>query len=248
MVSRTDTSITLTVITGAEYRLGLVGIWQPSPVFSGLDPNTGYVFYARLAETATHEASPPSPISATITTDIAQHTVTYKPNGGEGDDIIVTVTHEQLYTLAGNTFIAPEGNKFTKWNTSTDGEGTDYMAGEQVTITGNIELYAIWDAYEPTMDISIDSRIIIMPMEPIAPNHLKFQLSAKQGISGNLFVAAYDARGVMINILSQPFSLTTDESATVEASIPYVEGITYKFFIWDSNYIPLTAITSVDDL
>ncbi|MCL2143092.1 MAG: Ig-like domain-containing protein, partial [Methanomassiliicoccaceae archaeon] len=44
--------------------------WQPSETFSGLDPGTGYTFYARLAETATHNASPASAGTA-VTTDKA---------------------------------------------------------------------------------------------------------------------------------------------------------------------------------
>jgi len=66
------TSVTLTTISGAEYRQGSTGAWQPSPTFSGLEPNTGYTFYARLAETTTYEASPASAPSAMITTEKAE--------------------------------------------------------------------------------------------------------------------------------------------------------------------------------
>ena len=64
---KTDTSITLTAITGAEYRLSS-GTWQDSPIFTELTANTGYTFYARLKATNTHNASPESAVSATITT------------------------------------------------------------------------------------------------------------------------------------------------------------------------------------
>lgn len=59
VASKTDTSVTLVTITGAEYRVGS-GAWQTSPTFTGLSPNTDYTFYARMAETETHEASPAS--------------------------------------------------------------------------------------------------------------------------------------------------------------------------------------------
>jgi len=71
LASKTTTSITLTAISGAEYRLGSSGVWQTSPTFSDLDPNTDYVFYSRLAETSTHEASSASEVSAAITTEKA---------------------------------------------------------------------------------------------------------------------------------------------------------------------------------
>jgi hypothetical protein len=67
--SKTEASITLTAIAGAEYRRGdQTGSWQTSPAFTGLSPNTSYTFYMRFAETATHEASPESLESASIQT------------------------------------------------------------------------------------------------------------------------------------------------------------------------------------
>ena len=67
--SKTANSITLTAITGAEYRLSTEASgWQDSPTFTGLTANTGYTFYARLKATNTHNASPESAVSATITT------------------------------------------------------------------------------------------------------------------------------------------------------------------------------------
>ncbi|NLW12788.1 MAG: hypothetical protein GX028_12355, partial [Clostridiaceae bacterium] len=69
----TDT-ITLNTISGREYRLGSDGVWQISGIFSGLAPDTSYDFYARIAETATHEASPVSTAltASTSTTNITQ--------------------------------------------------------------------------------------------------------------------------------------------------------------------------------
>jgi LPXTG-motif cell wall-anchored protein len=67
----TDTSVTLEVIAGAEYRLN-DGAWQTDPVFTGLTPNTTYKLYARLAETATHMASPESPATEATTLKSSQ--------------------------------------------------------------------------------------------------------------------------------------------------------------------------------
>jgi hypothetical protein len=71
MLSRTDVSITLNTIAGAEYRMfsPTAGEWQDSPTFKGLEPNTGYTFVARIKETATTLASAESAVSSTITTD-----------------------------------------------------------------------------------------------------------------------------------------------------------------------------------
>lgn len=59
----TATSIRLTEIPGAQYRVG-EGDWTDDPHFTGLSPGTEYAFYARYAETTTHHAtgasSPPT--------------------------------------------------------------------------------------------------------------------------------------------------------------------------------------------
>ena len=60
---KTQTSITLTAITGYEYICIAdgadvsTGTWQDSNVFSGLSDNTAYDFYQRIKETATHNVS-----------------------------------------------------------------------------------------------------------------------------------------------------------------------------------------------
>ena len=59
LASRTDDSITLTLVTGYEYSCGGT-TWQSSNVFTGLSMRTGYTFHQRTAETADTYASPPS--------------------------------------------------------------------------------------------------------------------------------------------------------------------------------------------
>ena len=60
-------SIVLNSVSGCEYNIN-DGTWQTSPIFAGLTPETTYSFKQRLAETATHLASPESS-AATFTTD-----------------------------------------------------------------------------------------------------------------------------------------------------------------------------------
>jgi VCBS repeat-containing protein len=70
LADKTGTVITLVEIAGAEYRMDN-GTWQDSPVFEGLTPHTSYIFYARMKETATHEASPVSESLTVATLGIA---------------------------------------------------------------------------------------------------------------------------------------------------------------------------------
>ena len=67
LLTKTDTSITLTATAGYEYRKD-GGTWQDSNVFSGLTPNTSYDFEQRVKETADTYASTISSVT-TITTE-----------------------------------------------------------------------------------------------------------------------------------------------------------------------------------
>ena len=60
MESNTDTSITLVAIENGEYSINN-GLWQTSPLFEGLTPNTSYAFTQRKMETRSHNASLASP-------------------------------------------------------------------------------------------------------------------------------------------------------------------------------------------
>jgi hypothetical protein len=90
--SKTSTSITLETIAGAEYSKD-GETWQDSPTFTGLTPNTSYTFFARIKGDATHDASPASPASESVTTDKANLV---------GD---VTITGDAIFgeTLNANT-------------------------------------------------------------------------------------------------------------------------------------------------
>jgi hypothetical protein len=89
---RTATSITLQYPTDypERYEFSLDSlVWQESLTFTGLTPNTAYVFYARLRETATHYASPASPPGEPIVTYKAAltGTVTIAGNAVYGDTL-----------------------------------------------------------------------------------------------------------------------------------------------------------------
>ncbi|MDR2973067.1 MAG: T9SS type A sorting domain-containing protein, partial [Bacteroidales bacterium] len=79
LASATSNSITLNTVTGCEYNIN-GGAYQTSSTFTGLALSTSYSFTQRLAETATHFASPESPKANFSTTE----------TGGEAPVIIST--------------------------------------------------------------------------------------------------------------------------------------------------------------
>ncbi len=85
-----------------------------------------------------------------ITVNAQSYTYTYKANGGSGDDQTQTVYHGKSATLKSNsTFTAPSCKQFEEWNTNSGGSGLSYSAGANVTPTGALTLFAIWEELGP---------------------------------------------------------------------------------------------------
>lgn len=72
-------------------------------------------------------------------------TLTFKANGGTGNDCTQTVTYGTTVYLNANTFTR-EGYAFKGWNTKPDGSGTYYSNKTSFTATGDndVTLYAQW--------------------------------------------------------------------------------------------------------
>ena len=76
------------------------------------------------------------------------YTITYNANGGSGT---TSSTNGHYVTVADNGFTAPDGKIFTGWNTLSTGLGESYSEGEEIELTANMTLYAIWaDNYNVT--------------------------------------------------------------------------------------------------
>ena len=73
----------------------------------------------------------------------ATYTVSFNANGGTGTMAEVTGVSAGAYTLPANGFTAPDGKRFVGWATSASGTAT--AAGEAITVSDNVTLYAIWE-------------------------------------------------------------------------------------------------------
>ncbi len=86
-------------------------------------------------------------------------TVSYNGNGSTGGDVPADSTsHEEGDSVAvlGNTgdFVMT-GNVFSGWNTASDGSGTDYSQGDNITITSaDVILYATWTLASNTVKVN----------------------------------------------------------------------------------------------
>lgn len=71
-------------------------------------------------------------------------TVTFKANGGSGEMQPQIFDEGVVQSLTLNAFIY-EYHTFSNWNTATDGSGTTYTDGQEVTLSKSITLFAQWN-------------------------------------------------------------------------------------------------------
>ena len=83
------------------------------------------------------------------------YTVTFEANGGTGSMDDQTFTYGEEKALTENTFTRT-GYTFAGWNTQADGNGTSYADGEELSLTDNLTLYALWtiNAYKITAQVA----------------------------------------------------------------------------------------------
>ena len=72
--------------------------------------------------------------------------VVYHANGGTGSyaDLLIPIGTEYTILSDAQTGISNSGYTFDGWNTQADGTGTMYQPKDKITITEDMELYAIW--------------------------------------------------------------------------------------------------------
>ena len=90
---------------------------------------------------AVYTATVTGPDGKQYTDTSAVFELTYDANGGTGEMEKQTGT---VLTVSENAFVN-EGSEFTGWNTAADGSGTAYAAGDTVTLTADLTLYAQWN-------------------------------------------------------------------------------------------------------
>ena len=74
------------------------------------------------------------------------YAVTYSGNGGSGSRTVSGLSSGTRHTVlsAGDAGVARDGYTFQGWNTQAGGNGTSYAAGDSITVTANVTLYAQW--------------------------------------------------------------------------------------------------------
>lgn len=83
-------------------------------------------------------------VTAMWAAKVETFTVTYKANGGSGNDVVLEgQAKDTAITVLACDFTAPEGQSFAGWQVENGGDGK-YEAGSQYTVTGNVTFLATW--------------------------------------------------------------------------------------------------------
>lgn len=73
-------------------------------------------------------------------------TITYDPNGGEGDIPSTTTSHGLTVNLHNGTGVKRPYYTLVSWNTEADGSGETYRLGQDLVMPeGGLHLYAMWE-------------------------------------------------------------------------------------------------------
>ncbi len=86
----------------------------------------------------------------TVSADVVKYSIEYRSNGSSSGATPVDANHYlegDKITVMGNTgSLVKTGYKFNGWNTATNGSGTHYDVGDEITVgTSDIVLYAEWN-------------------------------------------------------------------------------------------------------
>lgn len=163
----------------------------------------------------------------------ARYTITYKANGGIGEDIVQYTDEGRQIKEVGFT---KDMYEFVGWNTSEDGLGTDYEVGQDYTEKQNITLYAKWQG-KVAGKISINQNVLTkgtkMILEVAAPTSQITKIEVKLGS----YIVYSETMKKNVKNYNKEIELID------ESSLSNLENLKFN-----SSYIPSLKITSLNNL
>lgn len=107
-------------------------------------PNTRFSCYAATSSVTALQALYKLEGSGSGSALVTSYTITYNGNGNTAGTAPTAVTVTGPFTVAAAGDLEKSGCNFSGWNTASDGSGTPYAAGDEVTPTADMTLYAQW--------------------------------------------------------------------------------------------------------
>ena len=162
-----------------------------------------------------------------------EYIVSYNENGGSGTMVGGTVEENGKFTLENCTYIAPEGYKFKAWAIGSV-NGEQKQPGEQITITGETYIYAIWEAIE--YDVTVTSGTASPAKATMGTT---VTLTANQAPSGQMF-DKWVVNGVVVadaNSTTTTFTMPAG-NVTAEATYKDIPVATYTVTVTNGTAAP----------
>lgn len=117
------------------------------------------------------------------------------PNLYTSEDTVVILDKDGIYPYMGS--LEKAGCDFVGWNTKKDGTGTDYVGGQEISLTRNTYLYAKWEAKEPVTLTFIynDGKIGTDSTKAVPDLEFTFPDASRKGYS---FTGWYEDEGLTV--------------------------------------------------
>ena len=105
----------------------------------------------------------------------------FDPDEYTSDDKAVIMDDLAVSAYMGT--LANAGYDFAGWNTEADGTGTDYLPGQEISLTENLYLYAKWEAKEPVTITFVynDGKVGTDSTKAVPGSELTFPDAARKG-------------------------------------------------------------------
>ncbi len=159
------------------------------------------------------------------------YTIKYDANGGSGAPSSQSAKAGTAITVS-SQIPKRTGYDFLGWSTSKTAVTATYSAGDSITVTSNLTLYAVWSKIP--MPDTTGNEITISNAE-INDDVVSFtlELVTTHTMQGTVLVGVYDEGGTLVNIMSYPAEEINDISFTNKDN-----DSTVKVFWWyDSDII-----------
>lgn len=179
--------------------------------------------------------------------ELYSYSVTYNANGSASADTVQKFNPNS--SIEDCTFEAPEGKKFCGWNTSSDGSGTRYSAGDTPLLNSDTTLYAQWVTYDTaTSTYTISSADELRAFFSYATDEISYKdaklledVTVSDWSVPGWFVGTFDGNGKTLTITSvkefySEKDTSTGETKTYSGFLSILRGTVKSLTIKNSAF------------
>lgn len=179
--------------------------------------------------------------------ELYSYSVTYNANGSASADTVQKFNPNSSIEYC--TFEAPEGKKFCGWNTSSDGSGTRYSAGDTPVLNSDTTLYAQWVTYDTaTSTYTISSADELRAFFSYATDEISYKdaklledVTVSDWSVPGWFAGTFDGNGKTLTITSvkevhSEKDTSTGETKTYSGFLSILRGTVKSLIIKNSAF------------